>query len=227
MGGTIARSLGLSPGFWFWAKHVAAMDELYDEYDPEDLDSGPDQVTNPELAAVWNGAHRGALIQVFEHVESDRDRLLKAAYAALEATIGVKGSPLRIRKRRSQNEWIVGAYAEPVRKKLPQGAIWLSIWLDTNGEDWNFYATIWAKGGGKTARLFAEVLSGVEITSQVETGAWDSGSALLSRVKLMSHVSDDGRSIDLDSALNAMKRDFERQTSSHLDRLIDRLREAK
>lgn len=219
-------ALGLSHALAFWDKHRYAMDEIYELYEPDGGENPPDDDTVPELLELWRGDQRASLVQVFEQAEADRDRLLGAAYSELDAAFGGSSSPLRIARRKFRDPWVVGATATPARKKLPQGAISLSIWLDSVGVG-NYYVfvTIWTKGGRRAARTFSQTLADVHEASHFPAEDWMNGVAFLSRIPLSLHTDARKSAVDLDAVIAALRVDLSKQSSERWQVLIDRLRE--
>jgi len=177
------------------------------------------------LIELWNSAHRADLVRVFEQAEVDRDLVYRRVYLLLEQALGSKDSPLRLQRRRSRDPWIVGAYAAPVRKKLPQGRLWLTSQFEAaSDDDWFLSTTLWAKGGRRVSRIICGQLSGVVDAPQTAGSDWENGAVFLSRIRLSEHRADDSLAIDLDSLLQRLETDLRRQTERHWNNLIDNLR---
>lgn len=220
--------LGASHALGLWNRHCSAMDELYDFYDPDGGEEEPDADAPLALVELWQDAERrDQLIKVFEQGERDRDRLLRTAYEALATAFGNPTSPFKLTRRKCHDPWMAGAYAEPRRKKLPQGRLWLTLSFDSvSTKEYLLVTTLWAKGGRKSAHVFRECLPGLVDPPRPVMENWSSGSAFLSCIALRDYVHTGDGAVDLDGVVDALKRDLAKYGFAHFEKLIEQLRAA-
>lgn len=220
-------SLGTSPALGLWARHLEAMDSIYDHLVEADSGKGVTEELPEQLRSLWE-EHEVHVRGLIASAEADRNRLFLKLRTEVEALISDKKNRLRADTVRVQDAWNLRWYlrAADKRIKLNNGPAELNVTLEEGpGKTLVLYMSIWAKGGRPTGSVLKKILRGGYIGADEPSEEWSRGSVVIAKIPL--ETSGTNGDVDLDALYLAASKALRAQIGAPLSGLFDFLRGPK